>query len=131
MYNALEDAGMKPEDIDYVNTHGTSTPLGDIGEIRAIQKVFGEHAYNMNISSTKSMTGHLLGAAGAIESIACILALNQSVVPPTINHFEDDPDLDPRLNMTFNEAQQRDVKVALSNTFGFGGHNFSVILKKI
>jgi 3-oxoacyl-[acyl-carrier-protein] synthase II len=131
MYNALEDAEMKPEDIDYINTHGTSTPLGDIGEIRAIQKVFGDHAYKMNISSTKSMTGHLLGAAGAIESIACILALNQSVVPPTINHFEDDPDLDPRLNMTFNEAQQREVKVALSNTFGFGGHNFSVLLKKI
>jgi 3-oxoacyl-[acyl-carrier-protein] synthase II len=131
MYNALEDAEMKPEDIDYINTHGTSTPLGDIGEIRAIQKVFGDHAYKMNISSTKSMTGHLLGAAGAIESIACILALNESVVPPTINHFEDDPDLDPRLNMTFNEAQQREVKVALSNTFGFGGHNFSVILKKI
>jgi 3-oxoacyl-[acyl-carrier-protein] synthase II len=131
MYNALEDAGIKPEEIGYINTHGTSTPLGDIGEIRAIQKVFGDHAYKMNISSTKSMTGHLLGAAGAIESIACILALNQSVVPPTINHFEDDPDLDPRLNMTFNEAQQRDVKVALSNTFGFGGHNFSVILRKI
>jgi 3-oxoacyl-[acyl-carrier-protein] synthase II len=131
MYNALEDAGIKPEDIDYVNTHGTSTPLGDIGEIRAIQKVFGDHAYKMNISSTKSMTGHLLGAAGAIESIACILALDQGIVPPTINHFEDDPDLDPRLNMTFNEAQQRKVKVALSNTFGFGGHNFSVILKKI
>ena len=131
MYNALEDAGLKPEDIDYVNTHGTSTPLGDIGEIRAIQKVFGDHAYKMNISSTKSMTGHLLGAAGAIESIACILALDQSIVPPTINHFDDDPDLDPRLNMTFNEAQQREVKVALSNTFGFGGHNFSVILRKV
>jgi 3-oxoacyl-[acyl-carrier-protein] synthase II len=131
MYNALEDSGIKPEEVDYVNTHGTSTPLGDIGEIRAIQKVFGDHAYKMNISSTKSMTGHLLGAAGAIESIACILALNQSIIPPTINHFEDDPDLDPRLNMTFNKAQEREVKVALSNTFGFGGHNFSVILKKI
>jgi 3-oxoacyl-[acyl-carrier-protein] synthase II len=131
MYNALEDSGMNPEDIDYINTHGTSTPLGDIGEIRAIQKVFGDHAYKMNISSTKSMTGHLLGAAGAIEAIACILALNQSVVPPTINHFDDDPDLDPRLNMTFNKSQQREVKVALSNTFGFGGHNFSVILKKV
>jgi 3-oxoacyl-[acyl-carrier-protein] synthase II len=131
MYNALEDAGIAPEEIGYINTHGTSTPLGDIGEIRAIQKVFGDHAYKMNISSTKSMTGHLLGAAGAIESIACILSLNQSVVPPTINHFEDDPDLDPRLNMTFNEAQHRDVKVALSNTFGFGGHNFSVILRKM
>jgi 3-oxoacyl-[acyl-carrier-protein] synthase II len=131
MYNALEDAGIAPHEVDYINTHGTSTPLGDIGEIRAIQKVFGDHAYKMNISSTKSMTGHLLGAAGAIETLACIMALNQSVVPPTINHFEDDPDLDPRLNMTFNTAQQRDVKVALSNTFGFGGHNFSVILRKI
>lgn len=131
MYNALEDAEIKAEDIDYINTHGTSTPLGDIGEIRAIQKVFGDHAYKMNISSTKSMTGHLLGAAGAIESIACLLAINQSVIPPTINHFTDDPDLDPRLNMTFNEAQQREVKIALSNTFGFGGHNFSVLFRKV
>ncbi len=131
MYNALEDANIKPEDIDYVNTHGTSTPLGDIGEIKAIQRVFGDHAYKMNISSTKSMTGHLLGAAGAVEAIACILALKESIVPPTINHFEDDPELDPKLNMTFNKAQKREVKVALSNTFGFGGHNFSVILKKV
>lgn len=131
MYNALEDAGIKAEEIDYINTHGTSTPLGDIGEIRAIQKVFGDHAYKMNISSTKSMTGHLLGAAGAIESIACLLALNESVIPPTINHFEDDPDLDPRLNMTFNAAQQRPVNVALSNTFGFGGHNFSILFRKV
>jgi 3-oxoacyl-[acyl-carrier-protein] synthase II len=131
MYNALEDSGIKPEEIDYINTHGTSTPLGDIGEIKAIQKVFGDHAYKINISSTKSMTGHLLGAAGAIETIACLLALNESVIPPTINHFTDDPDLDPKLNMTFNKAQKRDVKVALSNTFGFGGHNFSIILKKI
>jgi 3-oxoacyl-[acyl-carrier-protein] synthase II len=130
MHNALEEAGVKPEEVDYVNTHGTSTPLGDIGEIRAIQKVFGEHAYKLNISSTKSMTGHLLGAAGAIESIACLLAINQSVIPPTINHFTDDPGLDPRLNLTFNEAQQRNVDVALSNTFGFGGHNFSIIFKK-
>lgn len=130
MYNALEDAGIKPEDIDYINTHGTSTPLGDIGEIKAIQKVFGDHAYKMNISSTKSMTGHLLGAAGAIETIACLLAINQSVVPPTINHFNDDPDLDPKLNMTFNKAQERNVNIALSNTFGFGGHNFSILLKK-
>jgi 3-oxoacyl-[acyl-carrier-protein] synthase II len=130
MYNALEDSGIRADEIDYVNTHGTSTPLGDIGEIKAIQKVFGDHAYKMNISSTKSMTGHLLGAAGAIESIACLLAINESVVPPTINHFADDPDLDPRLNMTFNDAQQRQVKIALSNTFGFGGHNFSVIFKK-
>lgn len=131
MYNALEDAGIKPEEIDYINTHGTSTPLGDIGEIKAIQKVFGDHAYKMNISSTKSMTGHLLGAAGAIETIACLLAINQSVVPPTINHFDDDPDLDPKLNMTFNQAQERNVNIALSNTFGFGGHNFSILLKKI
>lgn len=131
MYNALEDAGIKPEEVGYVNTHGTSTPLGDIGEIKAIQKVFGDHAFKMNISSTKSMTGHLLGAAGAIETIACLLAINQSVVPPTINHFEGDPELDPKLNMTFNEAQQREVNIALSNTFGFGGHNFSILLKKI
>jgi len=131
MYNALEDAGIKPEDVDYVNTHGTSTPLGDIGEIKAIQKVFGDHAYKMNISSTKSMTGHLLGAAGAIETIACLLAINQSVIPPTINHFEDDPELDSRLNMTFNKAQQREVNIALSNTFGFGGHNFSILVRKI
>lgn len=128
---ALDEAGIKPSDVDYVNTHGTSTPLGDIGEIKAIQKVFGEHAYRMNISSTKSMTGHLLGAAGAIEAIACLLAINEGVIPPTINHFQDDPELDPKLNLTFNKAQQREVKIALSNTFGFGGHNFSVILKKV
>lgn len=131
MHNALDDSGIKADDVDYINTHGTSTPLGDIGEIKAIQKVFGPHAYKLNISSTKSMTGHLLGAAGAIETIACLLAINQSVIPPTINHFEDDPELDPKLNLTFNKAQQRDVKIALSNTFGFGGHNFSIILKKI
>ncbi len=130
MFNALEDAGITPSEVDYVNTHGTSTPLGDIGEIKAIQQVFGEHAYTMNISSTKSMTGHLLGAAGAIESIACLLAINQSVIPPTINHFTDDDGLDPKLNLTFNKAQQREVKVALSNTFGFGGHNFSILFKK-
>jgi 3-oxoacyl-[acyl-carrier-protein] synthase II len=131
MYNALEEAGIKAEEVDYVNTHGTSTPLGDIGEIKAIQKVFGSHAYDMNISSTKSMTGHLLGAAGAIETIACLLAIEQSIIPPTINHFTDDPDLDPKLNMTFNKAQHRPVNVALSNTFGFGGHNFSILLRKI
>src|SRR5687768_15169957 len=130
MYNALEEAGVKPEEVDYINTHGTSTPLGDLGEIRAIQKVFGDHAYNLNISSTKSMTGHLLGAAGAIESIACLLAINESIIPPTINHFADDPGLDPRLNLTFDKAQHRKVNVALSNTFGFGGHNFSIIFKK-
>jgi 3-oxoacyl-[acyl-carrier-protein] synthase II len=131
MYNALEEAGVKPEEVDYINTHGTSTPLGDLGEIRAIQKVFGDHAYNLNISSTKSMTGHLLGAAGAIESIACLLAINESIIPPTINHFTDDPGLDPRLNLTFDKAQHRKVDVALSNTFGFGGHNFSIIFKKL
>lgn len=130
MISALEEAGIKPEEVDYINTHGTSTPLGDIGEIKAIQKVFGEHASRMNISSTKSMTGHLLGAAGAIESIACIMAIHDSVVPPTINHFEDDPDLDGSLNLTFNKAQQRNVNIALSNTFGFGGHNFSILIKK-
>ncbi len=127
---ALEDAGIQASDIDYINTHGTSTPLGDLGEIKAIQKVFGEHAYKMNISSTKSMTGHLLGAAGAIEAIACLLALNEGVVPPTINHFIDDDGLDPKLNLTFNKAQHRDVRIALSNTFGFGGHNASIIIKK-
>jgi 3-oxoacyl-[acyl-carrier-protein] synthase II len=130
MINALSEAGIKPEEVDYINTHGTSTPLGDIGELKAIQKVFGEQAYKMNISSTKSMTGHLLGAAGAIEVIACLLALNEGIVAPTINHFTDDDGLDSRLNLTFNKAQKKDVKVALSNTFGFGGHNASVILKK-
>lgn len=130
MESALAEAGIEPTEVDYINTHGTSTPLGDIGEIRAIQKVFGDHAFRMNISSTKSMTGHLLGAAGAIESIACILALQEGIVPPTINHFEADPELDPRLNLTFNASQKRNVNVALSNTFGFGGHNFSIILKK-
>ncbi|MCA4893491.1 MAG: beta-ketoacyl-ACP synthase II [Cytophagales bacterium] len=131
MQYALEEAGIKPEEVDYVNTHGTSTPLGDIGEIKAIQQVFGEHAYQMNISSTKSMTGHLLGAAGAIEAIACLLALEEGIVPPTINHFTDDDELDPRLNLTFNKAQKKNVKVALSNTFGFGGHNASVIIRKV
>ncbi|MBZ0244966.1 MAG: beta-ketoacyl-[acyl-carrier-protein] synthase II, partial [Cyclobacteriaceae bacterium] len=130
MEHALEEAGIKAAEVDYINTHGTSTPLGDIGEIKAIQKVFGEDAYKLNISSTKSMTGHLLGAAGAIETIACLLAINEGIVPPTINHFTDDDELDPKLNLTFNTAQKRDVKVALSNTFGFGGHNFSIILKK-
>ena len=130
MEHALEEAGLKPTDVDYINTHGTSTPLGDLGEIKAIQKVFGEHAYKMNISSTKSMTGHLLGAAGAIEVLACIMALQEGIVPPTINHFNDDEGLDPKLNLTFNKAQNKDVRVALSNTFGFGGHNASIILKK-
>ncbi len=127
---ALEDAGLTTEDIDYINVHGTSTPLGDIAEIKAIEQVFGDHAYKLNISSTKSMTGHLLGAAGAIEAIAGILALQHDFVPPTINHFTDDPELDARLNLTFNEAQQKKVRAFLSNTFGFGGHNSSVIMKK-
>jgi 3-oxoacyl-[acyl-carrier-protein] synthase II len=130
MTNALQDAGMKPEDIDYINVHGTSTPLGDVAELVAIQKVFGEHAYNLNISSTKSMTGHLLGGAGAIEAIASIKAVMHGIVPPTINHFTDDPEVDPRLNLTFNKAQERPIRAALSNTFGFGGHNASVIFKK-
>ncbi|MGY3054661.1 3-oxoacyl-[acyl-carrier-protein] synthase II [Pedobacter sp. UYEF25] len=130
MTNALKDAGMSTADIDYINVHGTSTPLGDISETRAIRALFGEDAYNLNISSTKSMTGHLLGAAGAIEAIACILAVQNDIVPPTINHFTDDPEFDPKLNFTFNKAQKRTVNAALSNTFGFGGHNASVIFKK-
>jgi len=130
MGNALRDAGMTPADIDYINVHGTSTPLGDISESKAILDLYGEHAYALNISSTKSMTGHLLGAAGAVESIASILAVQNDVIPPTINHFTDDPNLDPKLNFTFNEVQKRTVKAAMSNTFGFGGHNASVIFKK-
>jgi len=130
MRTALKDAGMNPEDIDYINVHGTSTPLGDIAETKAILNVFGEHAYHLNISSTKSMTGHSLGAAGAIEALACILAVTKDIIPPTINHFTDDPNLDPKLNFTFNKAQHRTVNAALSNTFGFGGHNASVIVKK-
>lgn len=130
MLAALADAGMKAEDIDYINTHGTSTPLGDVAETKAITDVFGEHAYNLNISATKSMTGHCLGAAGVIEAIACIKAVIHDIVPPTINHFTDDPELDPRLNFTFNKAQERTVNAALSNTFGFGGHNACVIVKK-
>ncbi len=130
MFASLDDAGMKPEDIDYINTHGTSTPLGDIAEVKAILDVFGDHAFNLNISATKSMTGHCLGAAGVIEAIACIKAVQDDIVPPTINHFTDDPDLDSRLNFTFNKAQKRTVRAALSNTFGFGGHNACVIVKK-
>jgi 3-oxoacyl-[acyl-carrier-protein] synthase II len=130
MRAALEDAGMKPEEIDYINVHGTSTPLGDISEVKAIQSVFGEHSFNLNISSTKSMTGHLLGAAGAAEAIASILAVKNDIVPPTINHFTDDPEFDSRLNFTFNKMQNRMVNAALSNTFGFGGHNASVIFAK-
>lgn len=127
MQFCLEDAGMKPEDIDYVNTHGTSTPLGDNAELKAIASVFGEHVYQMNISSTKSMTGHLLGAAGAVEAIACVLAIQHQLVPPTINHFTDDPEIDAKLNLTFNQAQPRKIRAALTNTFGFGGHNASAI----
>lgn len=130
MNAALRDAGMQANEIDYINTHGTSTPLGDIAEAKAITEVFGEHAYNLNISSTKSMTGHCLGAAGVIEAIACIQSVIHDIVPPTINHFTDDPELDSRLNFTFNTAQKRVVNAALSNTFGFGGHNACVIVKK-
>ncbi len=130
MINALDDAQLTPADIDYINVHGTSTPLGDIAETKAIKTVFGEHAYNLNISSTKSMTGHLLGAAGAVEAIASILAVKNDIVPPTINHETEDPDIDNKLNFTFHKAQKRTVNAALSNTFGFGGHNASVIFKK-
>ena len=130
MLSALDDAGMQPSDIQYINTHGTSTPLGDIAEVKAIVDVFGEHAFNLNISSTKSMTGHCLGAAGAIEAIACVMAVVHDIIPPTINHFTDDPDLDSRLNFTFGQAQHKTVNAALSNTFGFGGHNACVIVKK-
>jgi 3-oxoacyl-[acyl-carrier-protein] synthase II len=131
MKNALRDAEISPSDVDYINVHGTSTPLGDISETKAIQTVFGDHAFKLNISSTKSMTGHLLGAAGAIESIASILAIKHQMVPPTINHFTDDEAFDPKLNFTFNKAQKREVNIALSNTFGFGGHNTSLIFRKI
>jgi len=127
---AIEDAGIDVTDIDYINVHGTSTPLGDIAETKAIKTLFGDHAYKLNISSTKSMTGHLLGAAGVIETIACIMAVKHDIVPPTINHETNDPDIDERLNLTFNKAQKRTVNYALSNTFGFGGHNASMLVKK-
>ena len=131
MKNALEDAHMNPTEMDYVNVHGTSTPVGDPSEIKAIKEVFGEHAYNLNISSTKSMTGHLLGAAGAMETLFCVLAVQNDIVPPTINfEGDEDPEIDYKLNLTFNKAQSRTVNVALSNTFGFGGHNACVIVKK-
>lgn len=132
MTAALEDAGLKPEDVDYINVHGTSTPVGDISEAKAIKDVFGDHAYKLNISSTKSMTGHLLGAAGTVEAMACVLAVQNDIIPPTINHEEDDkdPEIDYKLNFTFNKAQKREVRVALSNTFGFGGHNACVVFKK-
>ncbi|OIQ23429.1 beta-ketoacyl-ACP synthase II [Lacinutrix sp. MedPE-SW] len=131
MRNCLENAGLKPEDVDHINTHGTSTPLGDVAELKAISKVFGDHAKNININSTKSMTGHLLGAAGAVESIASILAMEHGVVPPTINHENVDENIDPNLNLTLNKPQKRDIKVAMSNTFGFGGHNACVLFKKL
>ena len=131
MKNCLENAGLNPEDVDHINTHGTSTPLGDVAELKAISEVFGNHAKNININSTKSMTGHLLGAAGAIEAIASILALKNGVIPPTINHETVDEDIDPELNLTLNKAQKRDIKVAMSNTFGFGGHNACVLFKKL
>ena len=131
MENCLRDAGMTPDQVDAINTHGTSTPLGDVAELKAISKVFGSHAPNININSTKSMTGHLLGAAGAIEAIASILAMKHSLVPPTINHTEADPNIDPSLNLTLNKAQEREVNVAMSNTFGFGGHNACVLFKKL
>ncbi|MEM1358465.1 MAG: beta-ketoacyl-ACP synthase II [Bacteroidota bacterium] len=130
MLNALKYAGLEPQDVDYINTHGTSTPLGDVAELKAIKLAFGDHAYGLHISSTKSMTGHLLGAAAAIESVACILAIQHSFVPPTINHFTDDPDIDPKLNLTFNKAVEKPINVALSNTFGFGGHNSATIFKR-
>jgi 3-oxoacyl-[acyl-carrier-protein] synthase II len=131
MLNCLRDAGLKPEDVDAINMHGTSTPLGDIAESKAILNVFGDHAYSLNLNSTKSMTGHLLGAAGAVEAIASILAIKYGIVPPTINHFTDDDQIDSKLNFTFNKAQKRNVKVAMSNTFGFGGHNACVLFKKL
>ena len=131
MINALKNAELSPESVDYINVHGTSTPLGDISETLAIQYVFGEHAYKINVSSTKSMTGHLLGAAGAIEAVASILAIQNQIIPPTINHFVDDEQLDPKINFTFNKAQERKVNIALSNTFGFGGHNTSIIFRKM
>jgi 3-oxoacyl-[acyl-carrier-protein] synthase II len=130
MTNALKDAGIRPEDIDHINTHGTSTPLGDIAEPKAIVSTFGDHAYKISINSTKSMTGHLLGAAGAIEAIATIKAICHDLVPPTINHFTDDPEIDNKLDFTFHKAKKRTVNYALSNTFGFGGHNASIIFKK-
>ena len=131
MLNALLDGNIRPEEVDYINVHGTSTPVGDVAEVKAIKNVFGDHAYKLNISATKSMTGHLLGAAGAVESIASILAIRHGIIPPTINHFEDDPDIDNKLNFTFHNAEKRTVKVVLSNTFGFGGHNASVVFKAI
>lgn len=130
MEEAIQEAGIKPEEIGYINVHGTSTPLGDIAEVRAIEKVFKEHTYSLNISSTKSMTGHLLGAAGAIEAIACIMALKEGIIPPTINHFTDDEEFDPKINLTFNKAQKKNIRYAINNAFGFGGHNSSLLFKR-
>ena len=130
MKHALNDAGIAPAEIDYINTHGTSTPIGDPQEVKAIQRLFGDHAYKLNISATKSMTGHLLGGAGAVEGLAAIMAVHTDIVPPTINHFTDDPEIDPKLNFTFNAAQKRTVNAAMSNTFGFGGHNTAVVFRK-
>jgi 3-oxoacyl-[acyl-carrier-protein] synthase II len=131
MSQTMNDAGLSPEDVDYINVHGTSTPLGDVAELNSVKKVFGEHVYNVNISSTKSMTGHLLGAAGAVETIVCVLAMQNNIVPPTINFREKDAKIDYNLNLTLNHIQKREIKVALNNVFGFGGHNASVLLKKI
>ena len=131
MKNCLENAGIKPEEVDAINTHGTSTPLGDVAELKAISRVFGDHAKNININSTKSMTGHLLGAAGAIEAIASILSIQNGIVPPTINHTTVDENIDSKLNLTLNKAQKRTVNVAMSNTFGFGGHNACIVFKKL
>ncbi len=130
MKNALSDANLKPEDIDYINVHGTATPRGDVAELYGIKAVFGDHSFKMNVSATKSMTGHLLGAAGAIETLAALCAIKNGVIPPTINHVEQDPDIDSNWNLTLHKAQKREVRAALSNTFGFGGHNASVIVKK-
>ena len=129
---ALRDAGLTPEQVDFINTHGTSTPLGDVTEVKAIQRVFGEHVYEMNLDSTKSMTGHLIGATGAVEALACVMALKEGIIPPTINHDPEDKDeeIDYRINFTFDKAQKRDIKYALSNTFGFGGHNACLVFKK-
>jgi 3-oxoacyl-[acyl-carrier-protein] synthase II len=131
MRKALQDADIQTTDIDYINVHGTSTPMGDVAELKAVENIFGEHAFKLNISSTKSMHGHLLGGAGAVEALACICAMQRSIVPPTINHTTPDPDINPRLNLTLNPAQKPNINYALSNTFGFGGHNAAVVFKKI
>jgi len=131
MKNCLDDAGLDPSDVELINMHGTSTPLGDVAETKAVKSVFEDHSYKLNINSTKSMTGHLLGAAGAVEAISCVLAIKHEMIPPTINHFNDDENIDSKLNFTFSSPQKRSIKIAMSNTFGFGGHNACVIFKKI